>query len=174
MLVGGAVVPSRQWLTLARCPLAGMRTALARDSERGALGQPRKVLLCEGHVAFDHPPDAELVGHREIGTHVVEERACRPREIAPVAGEAADIRLAGIEHALLVATAGEVALVLDDPRSQLAIDGAAEVVHVRSYPPVVSMFPGPGVPCTRVQEGASAEQYAIRSCRYKVRRLTEY
>src|SRR5436305_2998159 len=62
VLVGRAVIPCRQRLTLARSSLAGVRAALPWNPVKaGALGQPGEELLRELDVELDRTPNGELV-----------------------------------------------------------------------------------------------------------------
>src|SRR4051794_6466102 len=132
--MGRAVVPSRQRLALARGPLPRVRATLPRDPvEARALGQPREELLRELDVELDRSPDGELVAHREVGADVIEERPSRAREVAAVDRQPANRPLARVEHQLLVPAGGGVILVLDDLGRDLAVNGAAEAVHVLTY-----------------------------------------
>src|SRR5687768_8382546 len=65
---------------------------------------------------------------------LVEQRPRRAREVAPIIREAADRRLARVQHHLLVRAPEPVVRVLHDPRRNLPINRTTEAVHIRSYP----------------------------------------
>ena len=126
-----AVFPPGQGGAPTRPSLSGVRVALGRAPvEADALWKPGEELEREVDVALDHPPDRQLVVHREVGPYLVEQRPRGPGEIAPVVGQTANRPLAGVEHLLLVPTAGRIPFVLDDAGRQLPVDRAAEAIHL--------------------------------------------
>src|SRR5262249_44845251 len=89
----------------------------------------REVVAREGHVAVADLVDAHLGGHREVDPDVVEQGFRRPGEVVPVRRESLYARFARAQHALVVRSPVVRRTVLDDVRSEFAIDGTAEVVH---------------------------------------------
>ena len=131
-----------------RGALARVRPALARDAvELEQLGRPFEQVERERDVALDHVPDPELVAHREVHPHLVEQRARRAREVAAVGAQPANGVLACLKTACRFRASRRVLLVLDDPRGQFPIDRSAEAVHVLSYPPCGPTSPPAAAPC---------------------------
>src|SRR5919106_2031993 len=157
VLMGRAVVTSRQRLALAGRALAGVGAAVAHHPvEPGSLRQSLEELERQLDVGVDHPPDAQLIADREVRTHLAEERARRTGEIATIGGEPADRLLACVEDELLVPAPGRIMLDLNDSGSDLSIDRSAESVHL-SLPLVVPVRgASAGRPCTSpLEAGAS-------------------
>src|SRR5688572_21577499 len=85
VLVRRAVVAARQRLALARSALAGVRTALARSAvDLEQLRRGLQQFETKGDVGVDHVPYEQLVVHREVRAHFVEERTRGTGEVAPV------------------------------------------------------------------------------------------
>src|SRR5256885_10541370 len=130
VLVRRAIVAARQRSALARRALAGVGIALRRTAvEADTLGKLLEELGREMEVRLDHAPDEQLVLHGEVRPHLVEERAGRTGEIAPVIGQAANRALAGVQNLLLVPALRRIPSVLDDSRAQLPVHRAAESIH---------------------------------------------
>src|SRR5215213_5506168 len=148
VLVRRAVFTSRQRIALAGRALPRMRLALTRPPvEPDALGQASQELLGQVEVCLDDLPDPELVLHLKMHPDLVEERTGGPGEVAAVIRKALDGALACVQHPLLVPATERISLVLDDDRCQLAVDRAAEAVHLLGTPfGFLSLTPM--LPCT--------------------------
>jgi hypothetical protein len=129
VLVRRAVLAARQRDALARRPLAraGVTAERAAVDRQALLLTLRDVPVGDAHVAVDHPVDAHLTRHREMRPDVVEQRARRAREVVAIAREARERALTCVEQ---VAAGLRRHSVLDDHRTQLAIHGATELVHI--------------------------------------------
>src|ERR671918_1320557 len=130
VLVRGAVLAARQRHALARGTPARAGVAADRAAiERHTLAELAvHVLRCQLHVLLAHAKDPQLVCHREVVAHVLEERADWLREVVPVERQALHRRLARPQKPLarypdVLPPAGN-----DIPR-QLAVERATELIH---------------------------------------------
>src|SRR5918999_3609551 len=102
MLVRRAVLAAGQRYALAGGPLAGAGVAAQWAAVEGHAGLGLAVDVVRGQLdmAFDNPEDADLLRHREVPPHVVEESLHRLGEVVTVECQALHGRLASAKETL--------------------------------------------------------------------------
>src|SRR3954454_5738785 len=133
MLVRRAVTRAGQWLPLTRRPATrGCVTDQRRAADRMADARLQvDPVRGQAHVALDDVVCDKLLAQWEQHAHVVEQRACRAREVVPIVREAFNGGLTRRQQFCLCGACSTVRLSLDEI-SQLSVHRTTELEHHHS------------------------------------------